>query len=98
MGVIKQIDTKNWTYYSYNDIFDLKNVDARFLKVDKNHTKALVLTLLDISQLKKLMIVKIFSVNPLYLLIADANGYIEEKRVNKYLVFDSAAENKWLLK
>ena len=44
------------------------------------------------------MIVKIFSVNPLYLLIADANGYIEEKRVNKYLVFDSAAENKWLLK
>ena len=98
MGVIKQIDTKNWTYYSYNDIFDLKNVDARFLKVDKNHTKALVLTLLDISQLKKLMIVKIFSVNPLYLLIAHANGYIEEKRVNKYLVFDSAAENKWLLK
>ena len=26
------------------------------------------------------------SVNPLYLLIAHANGYIEEKGVNKYLV------------
>ena len=41
---------------------------------------------------------KIYSVNPLYLLIADASGYIEEKRVNKYLVFDSTDENKELLK
>ena len=62
MGVVKQIDTKNRTYYSYNDIFDLKNFDTRFLKVDKNHTKALVFILLDILQLRKLMIVKIFTV------------------------------------
>ena len=34
----------------------------------------------------------------MYLLIADASGYIEEKRVNKYLVFDSTDENKELLK
>ena len=27
-----------------------------------------------------------------------ANGYIEEKRVNKYLIFDSTDENKELLK
>ena len=64
----------------------------------KNHTKTFVFTILDILQLKKLMIVKIFSVNPLYLLIDHANGYIEEKGVNKYLVFDSADENKELLK
>ena len=38
------------------------------------------------------------SVNSLYLLISHANGYIEEKGVNKYLVFDSADENKELLK
>ena len=44
------------------------------------------------------MIVKIFSVNPLYLLIDHANGYIEEKGVNKYLVFDSTDKNKELLK
>ena len=36
--------------------------------------------------------------NPLYLIIAHANGYIEEKSVNKYLVFDSTDENKELLK
>ena len=41
----------------------------------------------------------IHSVNPLYLLINDASGYIEEKNGNKYLVFDdSVYENKELLK
>ena len=38
------------------------------------------------------------SVNPLYLGITHSNGYIEEKGVNKYLVFDSTGENKELLK
>ena len=36
--------------------------------------------------------------NPLYLRIDHANGYIEEKNGNKYLVFDSVDENKKLLK
>ena len=40
----------------------------------------------------------IYSVNPLYLTITHASGYIEEKGVNKYLVFDSIDENKELLK
>ena len=38
------------------------------------------------------------SVNPLYLGITCVNGYIEEKAVNKYLIFDSTDENKELLK
>ena len=45
----------------------------------------------------------IHSVNPLYLTISHASGYIEEKRVNKSLIFDSMEfypidENKELLK
>ena len=36
--------------------------------------------------------------NLLYLCIIHANGYIEEKVVEKYLVFDSKDENKELLK
>ena len=40
----------------------------------------------------------IYSVNPLYLYVDHVNGYIEEKRVNKYLIFDSTDENKELLK
>ena len=38
------------------------------------------------------------SVNPLYLGITRANGYTEDKDMNKYLVFDSTDENKELLK
>ena len=34
----------------------------------------------------------------MYLIIAHANGYIEEKGVNKYLIFDSTDESKELLK
>ena len=36
--------------------------------------------------------------NPLYLRITQANGYIEEIIENKYLVFESIDENKELLK
>ena len=39
----------------------------------------------------------IYSVNPLYLTIAYASAYIEEKGVDKYLVFNSTDENKDLL-
>ena len=34
----------------------------------------------------------------MYLIIDHASGYIEEKGVNKYLVFNSTDENKELLK
>ena len=45
MGEIKQINIKNQSYYFYNDIIDLKNVDAKLLK---NHLKLLIFTILDI--------------------------------------------------
>ena len=36
--------------------------------------------------------------NPLYLRVDHAGGYIKEKNENKYLIFDSTDENKDLLK
>ena len=36
--------------------------------------------------------------NPLYLRVDHVNGYIEEKEVNKYLIFDFTDENKDVLK
>ena len=62
MGLVKQIDIKNRTYYFYNDMVDIKKFDSNLLKIDKNHIKTLVFTTLDILQLKKLMITKIFIV------------------------------------
>ena len=57
----------------------------------------MVFTILDISQLKKLMIVKMFTVwiLSIYLLIMRADTL--KKVANKYLIFDSTDENKELL-
>ena len=62
MGIVKQIDIKNRTYYINNDMINIKKIDSNLFKIDKNHIKALVFTRLDILQLKKLMIMKIFIV------------------------------------
>ena len=48
MGEVKQINIKNRTYCFYKDIIDLKNFDARLLKIEKKSLKALVFTTLDI--------------------------------------------------
>ena len=104
MGVMKQINIKNRTYYFYNDINDLKNFDAGLLKIDKKSYWGIDIH--NIGYIKKNKIddcKNINSANHLYLNITHANGYIEEKGVNKYLVFDSIElhstdENKELLK
>ena len=99
MGEVKQINIKNRTYYFYNDIIDLKKFDARLLKVDKKSYKNIGIYNIGYITIKKIDDCEnVYSVNPLYLLINHANGYIEEKGVNKYLIFDSTDENKELLK
>ena len=66
----------------------------------KNITKALIFTILDALQIKKIDDREnIYSANLLYLLVNYAIGYIEEKKGNKYLTFDNSVnENKRLLK
>ena len=99
MKEVKQIDIKNRTYYFYNDIIDLIDFDARLLKIDKKSYKNIGIYNIGYITIKKIDDCEnIYSVNPLYLTIAHASGYIEEKGVNKYLVFDSTDENKELLK
>ena len=80
MGKIKQIDIKNRTYYFYNDIIDLKNFDARLLKIDKKSYKNIGIYNIGYITIKKIDDCEnIYSVNPLYLNIDHANGYIDEK-------------------
>ena len=99
MRAIKQINTKNRTYYFYNDIIDLKDFDAGLLKIDKKSYKDIGIYNIGYITKKKIDGCKnINSVNPLYLNIIHGNGYIEEKVVNKYLVFDSTDKNKKLIK
>ena len=100
MEEVKQIETKNQTYYFYNNIINLKNFESKLLKIDKKHYKGINIYYIGYITIKKIDDCEnIYSVNPLYLLVNHASGYIEEKNGNKYLIFDdSVNENKKLLK
>ena len=62
METTKQINIKNQTYYFYNDIIDIETFDSNMLKLDKKRTKILIFTILDMLQLKKLVMVMILIV------------------------------------
>ena len=39
MGEVKQIDSKNQTYYFYNDVSNLKNFEPNLLKIGRKSYK-----------------------------------------------------------
>ena len=79
MATTKQINTKNRTYYFYNDIIDLVNFKSNLLKTDKKSYKDIGIYNIGYIRIKTIDDCKnIYSVNPLYLNITHANGYIEE--------------------
>ena len=84
MGIVKQIHIKSRTYYFYKDFIDIKNFDTGLLKIDKKSYKGIGIYNIGYITKKKIDdCEKIYSVNPLYLLISHGNEYIEEKGVNK---------------
>ena len=81
MGEVKQINIKNWTYYFYNDTIDLKDFQPNLLKIDKKSYKNIDIYYIGYITIKKIDDCEnIYSVNPLYLLVNHASGYIEEKK------------------
>ena len=95
MGKIRQINIKNRTYYFYNDQIDLKDFDAKLLKIDKKDYKDIDIYYLGYVTIKKVGDYNnINSVNPLHLMIDEMIGQFEEKNEKNYLVSDDVDENK----
>ena len=83
MGEVKQINIKNRTYYFYSDIINMKNFDAILLKIDRKSYKDIGIYNIEYITIKKIDDCEnIYSVNPLYLLVNHASGYIKEKKGN----------------
>ena len=98
MGNIKEINIKNRTDYFFDDMISIKDFDPNLLKIDKKPYKNIDIYYIGYITVKDSFYVKIKSINPLYLIISNADGYIKEKNGSKYLAFDSANENNEVLK
>ena len=99
MGEVKQINIKNRTCYFYNHMINLNNFEPNLLKIDRKSYKHISIYNTGYITIKKIDDYEnIYSVNPLYLQVNHANGYIKEKNENKYLIFDTRDGNKELLK
>ena len=80
MGKIRQINIKNRTYYFYNDQIDLKDFDAKLLKIDKKDYNEIDIYYIGYVTVKKIANCNnINSVNSLYLMIDEMIGHFEEK-------------------
>ena len=99
MGETKQINIKNRTYYFYNNQIDLKDFDARLLKIDKKDYNEIDIYYIGYVTIKKIADYNnINSVNPLYLMSTKMIGHFEEKNEVKYLVLDDIDKNKEVFK
>ena len=88
MENIKQIDIKNRTYYFFNDMINIENFVWNLLKIDKKSYENIdiyyngYITTKIISDYEN-----VHSVNPFYLIIGKADGYIEEvMEINTYVL------------
>ena len=77
------MNIKNRTYYFCNDLININDFDPKLLKLDKKSYKNIDIYYIGYITSKDEY--KINSVNPLYLLVHKIDGFIEEKRGNKYL-------------
>ena len=84
MGSLKEINIKNRTYYFRSDIIYIETFDSNMLTLDKKPYKNLDIYNIGYVTIKKIGYgYDINSVNPLYLRIGNANGYIEEINLDK---------------
>ena len=65
MGLVKEIDIKNRTYYFHNDMIDIKKCYSNLLKIDKESYKDIGIYNIGYITIKKIGDYEnIYSVNP----------------------------------
>ena len=80
MENIKQVNIKNHTYYLFNDMINIKDFNSSLIKIDIYNIGCITIKKINDYE-------NINSVNPLYLIIGKADGYIEEKKWKKVFSF-----------
>ena len=93
---VKDIDIKNRRCYFFNDIVNIKNFDPNNIKIDEKTYKNIFIYYIVYGTIKEY--IKIYSVNPLYLIFRNANGYFEEICKSKCLMLVPSNESKEKIK
>ena len=88
---IRQLNIKSKAYYFYNDLINIKDFDNNKLKLDKKNV--LGNDVYYIGYITKKPQWRVFSVNPLYLMIDKIKGHFEEVDGDKYLIISSENED-----
>ena len=70
---VKNIDIKNHAYYFFNDIIKTKDFDRNNIKLDEKSYKNIPIYYIGYVTIKKDL--KIYIVNPLYLIFGKLNEY-----------------------
>ena len=94
----RTISIKNCTYYFFDDIIIIKNLDPNEIKIDEKSYKNIFFNYTGNVTIKNLGYVKTKSANPLDFTFDKINGYIEKSNGNKYMMLVSTDESKEKLK
>ena len=78
-------------------MINIKYFDSNLLKTDKKSYKNIDIYYIGYITVKDSEYVKIDSVNPLYLIISEVDGYLKEENGNEYLILVSTDKNKEVL-
>ena len=78
-------------------MINIENFNRDLLKIDKKSYKNIGIYYIGYITIKDSKYVNINSVNPLYIIIGEANCSIKEKNGNKYVTFADTDKNKKVL-
>ena len=75
---MKQINIENRTYYFFNNMINIKNFDSNLLKIDKKSYNNIDIYYIGYITIKSISDYEgIHSVNSLYFIVGEVDGYIE---------------------
>ena len=77
-NIVKDINIKNQTYFFFDDIINVNDVDPNNIKIDEKSYKNIIIYDIASVTIKNWKYLKANSMNPLYLMFNKMNGYFEE--------------------
>ena len=89
---VKDINIKSQTYYFYNSTTNIENIDPDNIKIYEKLYKNILIYYIGYVTIKKEL--KMYSINPLYLIFNKVDGYLVKINGNKFLTLVPTNESK----